>query len=79
MHFYMEKGKQRLDLTGNLILTVNENLVAIRSSSAGPRIVEKPHYLRLRGAKFKGKMLASIIALKFIWKPPASNSDAKEG
>ena len=36
MYFYMEKGKQYLDLRGDFILTHNDKLIKTRTKSAAP-------------------------------------------
>jgi hypothetical protein len=68
MLFSKEKGKQTLDLKGNLILSKNDNLVEATSKSAAPAYTSKnPHYIMLGKLGRRSKFLASIIAIKFIW------------
>lgn len=68
MYFYKRKGKQHLDLKGNLILSTNDDLIAIRTSSAGPRDAENAHYCLIRGATKRQKIRALWACVKFIWR-----------
>ncbi len=45
MYFFKHKGKQYLDLTGNLILSHNDHLVKARISSAAPCKVLNGRYV----------------------------------
>ena len=61
MYFYKDKGKQVLDLTGDLILTHNDN-------SAGASRVRNAHFIdNLTTAGWKRKLKATVAVLSFIW------------
>lgn len=68
MHFHLKKGRQILDLSGNLILSKRDDLVTSFPSSAGPKRVRFAHYVPgLHKAGIIGKLKASRAALRFIW------------
>lgn len=68
MYFFLEKGKQVLDMRGDLVLTHNPALVVGRIKSAAPRAVRNARYIEdVRGLTFWGKLRASRAALRFIW------------
>lgn len=70
MYFHIRKGKQYLDLRGNLILSHNDRLVKTRVKSAGPRQVRHGRYaVNLAAAGFRNRFRASLLALGFIWGP----------
>lgn len=71
MYFFKAKGRQVLDLRGNLILTFNPDLVRARVSSAAPRAVRNATYVAL-GARpgFRARWRATAEALRFIWGAP---------
>ena len=71
MYFFLKKGKQYLDLTGNLILSHNDKLVKARVTSAAPTKVLNARYVINSGKlNFRGKLKATLIALNFIWGKP---------
>lgn len=68
MYFFVKKGKQFLDLRGNLILSHNNNPVSARSKRSAPRYVKNskfvygiPHFSFIR------KIRTSWLAVRFIW------------
>lgn len=68
MYFYKEKGKQVLDLRGDLILTHNDVLVKGRVKSAAPASVRNAK--RIEGIANMGlvpKVKATFAAIRFIW------------
>ena len=68
MYFYKLKGKQILDLRGNLILSHNDNLVKGRIKSAAPASVRNPRYIvDITRMSTTHKIRASLSALRFIW------------
>jgi hypothetical protein len=70
MYFYKSKGKQVLDLTGNLILTHNDRLIKARVTSAGPSRVRNASFVdNIAGAGLKRKIKATISVIAFIWGP----------
>lgn len=68
MYFHKEKGRQVLDMTGDLILTFNKDLIVARSKSAAPPVVRSATYICDMGRlTFRGKCAASMRAIAFIW------------
>ena len=64
MLFTKVKGKQYLDMSGNLVLTKNEQLVAVTAPSAMPKGIQGGEHAFVR----KGSRLrATLTALNFIW------------
>ena len=68
MYFYKYKGKQVLDLRGDLILTHNNALVKGRIKSAAPSGVTNVKYISDIPAmgSFR-KLRATFAAIRFIW------------
>lgn len=69
MYFYKHKGKQVLDLRGDLILTHNDALVKGRVKSAAPSGVLNTKYILISGLGFVSKIKATWHAIRFIWGP----------
>lgn len=68
MYFFLEKGKQVLDMHGDLVLTRNPALVVGRIKSAAPRAVRNAQYIEdVTRLTVWGKIRASRAALRFIW------------
>lgn len=67
MYFFKSKGKQVLDLHGDLVLTHNKALVIGRSKSAAPSEVKNGRYVLLPNLTAWGKFKACLIAWRFIW------------
>ena len=67
MYFYKEQGKQHLDLTGDLIITHNRNIITARVPSAGPSKVKHAQYIEARKLNLMGKLRATVVALLYIW------------
>lgn len=68
MHFHRHKGKQILNLQGNLILSKNDDLVSCVSPSAAPNRVQCAYYVKgLAKAGFMAKLRATGRAIAFIW------------
>lgn len=68
MYFYKAKGKQMLDLRGDLILTHNDGLIKGRAKSAAPAGVRNATYVeKIPAMGFRQKLAATRIALRFIW------------
>ena len=67
MYFYKNKGKQVLDLRGNIILTHNSALVKGRVKSAAPAGVHNAKYILLAELSFRRKVEATLHAIRFIW------------
>lgn len=68
MYFYKLKGRQMLDLRGDLVLSHNDKLVRSRISSAAPRGVRNATYVEALPSKSWWKKLrVSFQALRFIW------------
>lgn len=67
MYFFLNKGKQVLDLRGDLILTHNDALVKGRVKSAAPSGVHNAKYVLLADLGFFRKIKATGHAIGFIW------------
>lgn len=68
MHFHKEKGRQVLDMSGDMVLTFNKDLVSARSKSAAPQVVRRATYICDMGRlTLRGKIATSFRALAFIW------------
>jgi len=69
MYFYLENGKQCLDLKGTLILSFNDELVKARVKSAGPKTIKAPDgYIKNVGkAKFFNRVFITLRVIAFIW------------
>lgn len=68
MYFYKEKGKQILDLRGDLVLTHNDGLVKGRVKSAAPSSVKNAKYIQdIARMGFFRKVRATLHVIGFIW------------
>jgi hypothetical protein len=68
MYFFFKKGKQHLDLRGDLVLSHNNALVKARVKSAAPRIVQNATYvLNIGRLGWYRKIKATGAAIRFIW------------
>lgn len=68
MYFYKHKGRQVLDMRGDLVLTHNDTLVKGRVKSAAPAGVRNAFYVEnIPAMGFRAKLRASCLALGFIW------------
>ena len=68
MYFFQKRGKQHLDLRGNLILSHNDALVKARVKSSAPRYVNNAKYiLDINKMGFIRKIRATFAAISFIW------------
>ena len=67
MYFFKQKGRQILDLRGNLILTHNKNLVTGRIKSAVPASVRNAKYISVASFGIYRKIKATFHAIGFIW------------
>lgn len=67
MYFFKHRGKQYLDLSGDLILTNNDRLVKARATSAAPHKVLNASYVSNAGINLLGKIKATTLCLRFIW------------
>jgi hypothetical protein len=68
MYFYKLKGRQMLDLRGDLVLTHNDALVKGRVKSAAPSGVRNARYVEgIPALVFLDKLKATWVALRFIW------------
>lgn len=68
MYFYKQKGKQILDLRGNLILSHNDSLVKGRIKSVAPAAIRNGS--RIEDIPSMGvwrKLWATKAAIAFIW------------
>lgn len=64
MFFSKVKGKQVLNMQGNLVLTKNEKLVAVTVPSAMPARIQGGDHAYVRKG---GRIAATLTALNFIW------------
>lgn len=68
MYFSKEQGKQILDLSGDLILTHNKNLVIGRVKSAAPASIRNAKSIMLNSLSFFRRIQATFIVVRYIWK-----------
>jgi len=66
MRFYFDKGKQHLDLSGNLILSSNPEFISAPAKSAAPR-VHRARYIMVARLSTLQRVRASYITLRLIW------------
>ncbi len=67
MYFYQKKGKQILDMRGDLVLTHNAALIQARVKSSGPTQARNARYVLIQTLGFFRKIKATFIAIGFIW------------
>lgn len=68
MYFYLQKGRQVLDLRGDLVLSHNSDLCIGRIKSAAPASVRNAKYIvGLPRMGVAAKLRASAAVLRFIW------------
>jgi hypothetical protein len=64
MLFSKKKGKQHLNMHGNLVLTKNVQLVGVTVPSAMPHLIQGGGHAYVRKGS---KIAATLTALNFIW------------
>ncbi len=70
MYFFKQRGKQCLDLRGDLILSHNANVITARIKSAAPTSVKNAkHICGIPAMGFYRKLKATRAAIAFIWGP----------
>ena len=68
MYFFKKGGKQFLDLTGNLILSHNDQLVKSRVPSAAPtKILNAKFAVNISKLNFLLKIKTTWAVLRFVW------------
>lgn len=67
MYFYLDNGKQHLDLKGDLILTHNEKLIKTRVKSAAPVSAKNAQYITVKKLSLTQKLRATFSVIGFIW------------
>ncbi|MAL49643.1 MAG: hypothetical protein CMH18_07780 [Methylophaga sp.] len=68
MYFYKQKGRQVLDLRGDLVLSHNDALVKGRVKSAAPSAVRNSLYVHsIPALGFWRKLRVTFAAIRFIW------------
>ncbi len=69
MYFFLKKGKQHLDLKGDLIISHNDALVKTRNKSAAPVSINSPdgYILNLGKLRFFRKVQATLNIIVFVW------------
>lgn len=71
MYFFLQKGRQILDMRGDLVLTHNPRLIVGRVRSAAPRSVRNGQWVEgIAAMSTWRKIKASAAALRFIWGRP---------
>jgi hypothetical protein len=71
MYFFKNKGKQCLDLSGNLILSYNNHLIAAKLKSHAPFRILNPFYVvKIGDLTLWKKIKTSFTLIKFIWMEP---------
>lgn len=66
MRFYLDRGKQHLDLTGNIILSKNRNFIEAPVKSSAPK-VHRAKYFMLQSLTTRQKIKATFRVIAFIW------------
>ncbi len=66
MNFFLVRGKQHLDLSGNIILSKNRNFVEAPVKSSAPRI-HRAKYFMLQSLTTRQKIVATFRVIGFIW------------
>lgn len=70
MYFFRQKGKQALDLKGDLILSHNKDLIITRGRSIAPRVVQNSRFITgIPGFSIWRKLRTTGAAIAFIWGP----------
>ena len=67
MYFFMQQGKQHLDLRGDFILTHNDNLVKTRTKSAAPVKVVNADYTCVKSLSFVARVVVTFKVIAFVW------------
>ncbi len=67
MYFFMQQGKQHLDLRGDFILTHNDTLVKTRTKSAAPVKVVNADYACVKNGSFIGRIVMTFKIIAFVW------------
>lgn len=67
MLYFGKAGRQCLDLSNELILTVDKNLVTCKSKKWGPKEVHNASFISVGSLSFWKKIKACFIVFKFIW------------
>lgn len=71
MYFFKKKGKQYLDLTGDLVITHNTDPLKTRSKSAAPAGIRGGRYIALHGKGFFRKVFIMFWVAAFVWRSDA--------
>ena len=70
MYFFKKEGRQYLDLTGNLILSHNDQLVKARVKSAAPtKVLNAQYAVNVKQLNFRNKLKLIWMIYKFIFGP----------
>lgn len=69
MYFFKKDGKQHLDLTGNLILTHNDQLIKARQKSIAPVSAKHARFIEVAKLTFWGKLRAVWHTVRFVFGP----------
>ena len=68
MRFSKKKGRQTLDLSGNLIVTRNAELISKTSSSAAPNTVQGARWVSVgESVGFWGRVKATLWVIGYVW------------
>lgn len=79
MYFFKTKGRQILDLKGDLTLSHNHALIMARSKSAAPAsVIHGTYIVGVSDLGFRAKCRASWLAVRFIWSKPDDRVTAPE-
>lgn len=66
MHFFKFKGRQYLNMSGDLLLTKGDHPITTKTQGAGPTRVYNMSAGHVRGGFF-ARLHATFRALAFIW------------
>lgn len=79
MYFYKKKGKQYLDLTGDVVITHNSDPLKTRSKSAAPAGISGGRYISLQKLNFFRKVYVMFWLAAFVWRSSQELTASKTG
>jgi hypothetical protein len=68
MYFYKSKGKQILDLTGDIVLTHNSDPLKTRAKSCAPAAIRGGQYIKLHNVGFWRRVYIMIYVAAWVWR-----------
>lgn len=68
MYFFKQNGKQILDLTGDVVITHNDEPIKARTKSAGPSAIKNHVFIKLHNASFFKKVFYTFYLATYVWR-----------